>query len=133
MLNISKDLLNNIIEHVRQELPNEGCGLLAGKDGKVAKVYQMTNTDKSPVTFFMDPGEQFVAMKDMRQLDLDMVGIYHSHVAAPAYPSPRDVRLAYYPDVFHVIVSLAPGESQEVRAFKIRDGTIYEEKIVVGE
>ncbi|HID12037.1 MAG TPA: M67 family peptidase [Candidatus Latescibacteria bacterium] len=55
---------------------------------------------------FMDPKEQIDALKDIRRLGLEMVGIYHSHVASPAYPSKRDIKLAFYPEVSYVIVSL---------------------------
>ncbi|MBM3243083.1 M67 family metallopeptidase [Candidatus Poribacteria bacterium] len=118
-----------MIQHAKDELPNEGCGILAGKDGKVLKVYKMTNTDKSPSTFFMEPQEQFEAMKDMRRLGMEMMGIYHSHVASPAYPSPRDVKLAFYPDVCYVIISLNDKENPQVRTFRIQEENISEEEI----
>jgi proteasome lid subunit RPN8/RPN11 len=121
-----------MIQHVKDELPNEGCGILAGKDGKVLKVYKMTNTDKSPSTFFMEPKEQFEAMKDMRRLGMEMMGIYHSHVASPAYPSPRDVKLAFYPDVYYVIISLNDKENPQVRIFRIQEGNISEVEIKTG-
>jgi len=44
-----------MIRHAQREYPNEACGLLAGKDGRVEKVYQMTNAEHSPVTYRLDP------------------------------------------------------------------------------
>jgi len=129
MLILKEEHLNEIIQHVKDELPNEGCGMLAGKGGRVFKVYKMTNIDKSSKTFFMEPKEQFEAMNDMSHLKLDMVGIYHSHVASPAYPSPRDVKLAFYPDVYYVIISLENKDYPQVRTFKIEEGDILEEEI----
>ena len=142
MLTLKREHLKEMIQHVKDELPNEGCGILAGKDGKVLKVYKMTNTDKSFLTFFMDPKEQFEAMKDMRRLELEMVGIYHSHVASPAYPSQRDVKFAFYPDVYYVIISLKDKDNPQVKAFKISEpseeskqlfieGNISEEEIKI--
>lgn len=132
MFILNGEHLEEMIQHVKDELPNEGCGILAGKNGKVLKVYKMTNTDKSPSTFFMEPKEQFEAMKDMRCLGLEMVGIYHSHVASPAYPSTRDVKLAFYPDVYYVIISLRDKENPQVRTFRIQDGNISEEEFETG-
>ena len=123
---LNKERREEMIRHVKDELPNEGCGILAGKDGKVLKVYKMTNTDKSPKTFFMEPKEQFEAMKDMRRLELEMIGIYHSHIYSPAYPSPRDVKLAFYPDAYYVIISLKDKDNPQIGTFKIVEGNISE-------
>ena len=38
MIMIRKDLKEAIIEQCRREFPNEACGMLAGKAGKVEKV-----------------------------------------------------------------------------------------------
>ncbi|MHC4534265.1 MAG: M67 family metallopeptidase [Planctomycetota bacterium] len=132
MFILDREHREEMIQHVKDELPNEGCGILAGKDGKVLKVYKMTNTDKSPKAFFMDSQEQFWAMKDMRLLGLEMIGIYHSHVASPAYPSSRDVKLAFYHDVYYVIISLKDKDNPQVRTFKIGEDNISEEEIQTG-
>lgn len=133
MLILKAELLEEMIQHLKDELPNEGCGILAGKDEEVLKVYKMANTDKSPSTFFMDPKEQLEAMKDIRRLGLEIVGIYHSHVSSPPYPSTRDVKLAFYPNVCYVIISLKDRDDPQVRAFKIEteEGNISEEEIKI--
>ena len=131
MLILRREFLDKIIAQGRRELPSEACGVLAGKDGRVQKVYEMTNADKSPETFFMDAKEQLKIMKDMRNSGLEMIGIFHSHVASPAYPSAHDVELAFYPEVSYVIVSLKDRNNPEVRSFKIKEGKITEEKIKI--
>ena len=131
MISIKENLLEQIIEHSKREFPNEACGILAGRGGKVEKVYQMANADKSPATFFMDAKEQLKVMKDMRAQGLEMVGIYHSHVASLAYPSSHDVELAFYPEASYVIVSLKNQENPSVRSFKIKEGRITEEAVEI--
>ncbi|MBI5144117.1 MAG: M67 family metallopeptidase, partial [Candidatus Omnitrophica bacterium] len=106
MIILKTEFLERIIRQSKRELPDEACGILAGRDGRVEKVYEMTNADKSPSTFFMDAKEQLKAIKDMRNLGLEMVAIYHSHIASQAYPSSHDVELAFYPEVSYVILSL---------------------------
>lgn len=108
----------------------EACGILAGKEDKVFVIYRMENTEKSSISFFMEPREQLRVMKDIRAKDLEMLAIYHSHPKAPAYPSARDVELAFYPDASYIIISLLK-EEPEVRSFKIRNGKIEEEKIEI--
>lgn len=131
MISLPKDLFNQIIEHSQRESPNEACGLLAGKDERVDRVYEMTNTDKSSSTFFMDPKEQLKVMKEIRNLGLEIIGIYHSHVASQAYPSAHDVELAYYPQASYVIVSIKDKDNPSLRSFKIIEGEITEEELKI--
>lgn len=128
MLILKKDLFEKIIVHCRREFPNEACGILAGKGQDIEKVYEMDNTDKSPASYFMDGKEQLKVMKEIRGLGLDMVGIYHSHVASQAYPSAHDVEMAFYPDTSYVIVSLADKDNPSIRSFRIKEGKITEEE-----
>jgi proteasome lid subunit RPN8/RPN11 len=122
---IPKSIFDEMIAHCRNGYPNEACGILAGKGMEISKVYTLTNAEPSPVSYLMDTGEQFRAMKDMREKELAMVAIFHSHPFSPAYPSAKDVRLAFYEDSFFVIVSLA-GEEPETTVFSIRGGEVAE-------
>jgi proteasome lid subunit RPN8/RPN11 len=131
MLYLSKRQADEMIDHSRTELPNEACGILAGKDGKSERVYRMTNTDKSSKTFLMDPKEQLRVMKEIRSLGLEMIGIYHSHSQTEAYPSAYDVELAYYPEVSYVIVSIKERDNPDIRSFKIIEGKITEEEVKI--
>lgn len=131
MLILKKEFLEQIIAQAKLEYPNEACGILAGKDEKVEKIYEMTNVDKSPSTYFMDAREQLKVMKEMRNLGLEMLGIYHSHVEAKAYPSSHDVELAFYPETSYVIISLQDKDNPGVRSFKIKEGRISEEGVKI--
>jgi proteasome lid subunit RPN8/RPN11 len=65
----------------------------------------------------------------MDDLGLDLVGIFHSHVATEAYPSRTDVELAAYPDAAYLILSLADQDAPVLRAFSIRDGQVSEREL----
>ncbi|MFQ5580512.1 MAG: M67 family metallopeptidase [Nitrospiria bacterium] len=143
MLKISKQILETLISHAKSDAPNECCGLLAGKEGKIEEVYQITNLPEDDpkvadmqvppdrkFRYVMDPVEQLRAFKAMRKNGTALSGIYHSHPHSPAYPSATDVRLAFYPDVAYLIISLENKEKPEVRGFQIEDETITEIKIV---
>lgn len=131
MIILNDKIIKEIVEHCKKEMPNEACGILAGKGCTVEKVYFMENVDKSPYSFFMDPKEQIRVMKEIRSLNMEMVGIYHSHVESRAYPSSRDVELAFYPDISYLIVSLRDLDNPEIKSFKIKDGKIFEEEIKI--
>jgi proteasome lid subunit RPN8/RPN11 len=134
-LQIAQAQVEAMIEHARQEFPNECCGLLAGRAGRVEVLFRGRNADQSPYTYHLDPREQLEFFKDMDARGLDLLGIYHSHTQSAAYPSRTDVAQAHYPDAAYIIVSLrapdAAADAVDVRAFRIRDGVITEEEFVV--
>lgn len=123
---ISRELFDQMVAHCRANHPNEACGLLAGTGSRATKVYPMSNTEPSPVSYFMDPREQFIAMKDMRLEGLAMLAIFHSHPQSPAYPSVKDVSLAFYEDAVYLIISLMNQQDPVVKAYTIIDGTVKE-------
>jgi len=131
MLSMSKECKDELVGHSKKEFPNEACGILAGKDRKVEKFYPVSNTDESAETFLMDSKEQLRVMKEIRNLGLEMVGIYHSHLETEAYPSAHDVKLAYYPETSYVIVSIKDKDNPGIRSFKIAEGNISEEEIKI--
>lgn len=121
-----------MVAYCREGCPNEVCGILSGSGNEVSKIYRMTNAESSPVSYLMDSGEQFKIMKDMRLRNLAMVAIFHSHPSSAAYPSAKDVSLAFYDDCAYVIVSLIEKEPV-VKAFSIRDKEINEIEIVISD
>lgn len=133
MITLKKEIFEQIGRHCLKELPDEACGILAGKDEEVARIYEMINIDRSPESFFMDPKEQLKVMKDIRNSGLEMIGIYHSHVASEAYPSNEDIKLAFYPEVSYAIISIKDKKHPCLRSFKIREGQIEEEEVQVEE
>ena len=126
MLILKQSELRAIFGHCQQEYPNEACGVLAGRDGRVEKVYPMTNAEQSPSFYMIDPQEQFRVMKEMREKGLELVSIYHSHTGSQAYPSATDVSLAYYPEAVYLIVTLLDRKSPKAKAYTIVEGEIAE-------
>lgn len=132
MIRIGKVVYDAMIEHARKGYPNEACGILAGKkEGEAGNFFPMKNTDESSISYFMDPKEQLQIFKKMREQKIDMTGIFHSHVASEAAPSQKDVRLAFYPDVSYLIVSLSNKAKPVLRSFKIHDEIVKEEEIQI--
>ncbi len=118
-MKIQQDIYEQIIQHAQRDLPNEACGYLAGKNGIVTKAYAIKNIDQSHEHFSFDPEEQFSAIKDMRKQNLVAISVYHSHPETPARPSKEDIKLAYDPDIYYLIISLA-GEIPDIKSFKIK-------------
>jgi proteasome lid subunit RPN8/RPN11 len=123
-----------IVSHAKSCLPDESCGLVAGRTEDGAKiieaVYPLTNTDSSSEHFSIDPREQLASVKDMRSRGLVLIGNFHSHPATPARPSEEDIRLARDPDASYLILSLA-GDEPVLRAFHIENGCATPEEVIV--
>ena len=131
VLKITGTDYERILKHCRDEYPNEACGILAGHNGTVEKIYLMKNAEPSPSFYVMEPQEQFRVMKEMRQAGLNLVGIYHSHTGSQAYPSATDVSLAYYPEAVYLIVTLLDRKKPASRGFTIVEGQIAEVPVAV--
>ncbi len=124
-----------MISHSLEEDPNECCGILAGKDELVSRLYRITNTAKSPYRYLMNPQEQLNAMLDSEKKGWDFLAFYHSHTHSPAYPSDTDVRMALqsaYHEVYYLLVSLENKPAHEVRAFLIDEaGAVSEHDFTI--
>ena len=125
-MKISREHIDEIVAHAREEAPNECCGIVASTDGAAVKVFRATNAEASPVRYSLDPREQFEITKEIETQGWELGAIYHSHTRSPAYPSQTDVNLAFYPDALYVIVSLAGENAPDLRAFKIAGEQIEE-------
>ncbi len=129
-MRIAKNLYEQIIEHARQEAPNECCGMVASRDGEAVSVYRTVNAAASPLRYEIDGAEQYRIQMEIEDAGLDLGAIYHSHTRSRPYPSQTDINLAFYPDALYVIVGLAD-EEPEVRSFRIRDGQVSEAELTV--
>lgn len=131
MITIPEHIYDDLIQHAKEGFPLEVCGILGGNDDTVSATYRMTNTDASNEHFMMDPKEQFSVVKDLRAKGLAMLAIYHSHPETPARPSEEDIKLALTPDVSYIIISLADSDKADMKSFKINNGNVLAEEIVV--
>ena len=130
-MRIARSLIDEMVEHAREEAPNECCGMLGGGDGQAAVVHRARNAEQSPLRYSIDAREQFELMRKIEDSGQDLVAIYHSHTGSAAYPSQTDVNLAAWPDAVYVIVSLEDPDRPDVRGFWIREGKIADAELVI--
>ncbi len=129
-MRIAQSLYDEMVEHAREEAPNECCGVLASRDGQVVKVYRARNAAASPLRYEIDGADQYRIQMDIDDAGLELGAIYHSHTRTEPYPSQTDINLAFYPEALYVIVGVA-GSEPDVRAFTIRDGRVGETELIV--
>lgn len=131
-LKINSDHLEQMIKHLEEVFPQEGCGLAAGKSSHVERIYPVKNSLASSTAFEMDPLEQIEAMLDMDSRQLEFLAIFHSHPFGPAEPSHTDISMAYYPEAAHIIVSWDAGHHRSIRLFSIINGVVDEMELELG-
>ena len=111
-----------MVAHAREDLPNECCGMIGGRDGVASSVVRVENAAASPLRYEMDPQGQFDALKAIEDGGDELLGIYHSHTRSAAYPSQTDVNQAVaWPEQVYVIVSLENEEAPDVKAYDLAD------------
>jgi [CysO sulfur-carrier protein]-S-L-cysteine hydrolase len=130
-MRIAQSLIDEILAHAREDMPNECCGMIGGVDGEARTVYRATNAEASPLRYSIDPREQFRLMREIEEAGEELTSIYHSHTKSAAYPSQTDVNLAGWPDAVYIIASLSEPDAPDVRGFRIRDGRIEDAELIV--
>ncbi|HKX28460.1 MAG TPA: M67 family metallopeptidase [Blastocatellia bacterium] len=124
-LKMPRQIFNDMIDQACREQPWECCGLLGGRDLVVHHRYPLENRSPQPETrYFAAPDDIFEATRQMRAVSEELIAIYHSHPQGPAYPSPSDIELAYYPQAFYLIIVVEP--RIEMRAFTIQESAVTE-------
>jgi proteasome lid subunit RPN8/RPN11 len=127
---IRGEIISRMREQARITPEAECCGLLAGREGIIARILPARNAYANPATAYeIAPEDLFRLMRQIRAENLEMMGIYHSHPRGENRPSARDIECACYPDAAYFILSPLADAAQAVRAFSIRDGCVAELKI----
>ena len=144
-MRIPRRIYDEMVEHAREEAPNECCGLIGGADGEARTLYKAKNAEASPLRYNLDPTDQIRINGEMEDRGEELAAIYHSHTASPAYPSQTDINLALmdrredgevvgkepiFPGVLYLIASLAEGE-EPLRAFRIEEDGVTEVDLTV--
>ena len=117
---IPQQIIDDIIAHAKELTPYECCGLLAGNNGVVTRLYRIKNIvamegaqnlssfdsakaahlerlspeERAEIAFVMDMQDFSTAKKDMRNNGLDLQVVYHSHPHDPARLSVTDIKIA---------------------------------------
>jgi proteasome lid subunit RPN8/RPN11 len=131
-MRIAQSLIDEMVAHAREDLPNECCGMVGGADGEAGAVIRVENAAASPLRFEMDPQGQYNALKAFEDDGEELLAIYHSHTKSAAYPSQTDVNQAVnWPDAIYLIVSLEDEDAPDVKGYWLKDLKIADAELVV--
>jgi [CysO sulfur-carrier protein]-S-L-cysteine hydrolase len=133
VLTISAELRAKMVAHALADHPDEACGVIAGPAGsdRPERFIPMLNAERSPTFYRFDSLEQLRVWRDMDDRGEEPIVIYHSHTATEAYPSRTDISYASEPDAHYVLVSTRHTDRPEIRSFRIIDGEVTEEEVLV--
>ena len=125
-LTLPQVLIDEMVAHAREDLPNECCGVIGRATDGALTLWRATNDEASPWRFNIPPQQLLHLYRAIDDVEGDLLVIYHSHVASEARPSPTDLRIARFHKgetewPYWVLVSLA-SEPPSVRAWRIDDG-----------
>src|SRR5437763_2280600 len=123
VVRIPEAMYTEMVAHIVAGYPDEACGALGSKDGRVVKNYPTVNAAEHPDDFSeIDPQELLRISYDIDDYDGEMI-YYHSHPRSEAYPSPRDKEWAKRNKLYYIIFS-HPYYPQptNARAFLVHDG-----------
>ena len=133
VVEIPRAMYDAMIAHARRDHPDEACGVITGRHGRAARLLEMLNAARSPTFYEFDSADLLALYREMDDLDEEPFVIYHSHTATEAYPSRTDIAYASEPGAHYVLVSTREdlGGEAEVRSYRIVDGEVSEEEIVL--
>lgn len=137
VLFLTKHILDEMLHQAQSALPHECCGWLAGRKTQdswhVTHHFPMRNIAEIPERQYLaDSQDLFTAHKALRKENLDHLVIYHSHPTSPAIPSATDLAVNYWPDVFHLIITLQDGQNH-LRVWSLQPDSYSEVKWKISE
>ncbi|MFP4513339.1 MAG: Mov34/MPN/PAD-1 family protein [Acidimicrobiales bacterium] len=133
MLHVPVTVINEMVGHAYDGLPNEACGLLVGEAERdeVTRFVPTRNAAESSKLYTIDGLEQMKAERAAEAEGLALIGVMHSHTHTTAYPSPTDVAQAEWLDpAWHFVIVSLRDEAPSTRSYRIVGEQIAEEPIV---
>lgn len=130
VVRITKQIISQLIDHAKNDLPIEACGYLGEKNGIVSRQFKMVNIDKSSTHYSFDPQEQFKVIKKMRNNGIKATIVYHSHPETPARMSHEDLKLAHDTSLDYLIISLKK-QRPIIKLFSVENGKAREKGIEI--
>ena len=132
VLELTSSAYDAMIGHAYDGLPDEACGLMVGtaEPGRCLTFEPCRNAAESSRVYTID-GKDFLRIdRAAEDAGLEIMGVMHSHTHTEPYPSVTDVAQAPDPGWHYIIVSLRD-EAPMLRSYRIVDGGITEEPVVV--
>jgi proteasome lid subunit RPN8/RPN11 len=119
---IAVDALEKVEQHAREAYPDECCGALLARGGRIVEAFRLPNTTAAGARrrFRIGPSDYRSAEQRACDIEATLAGFYHSHPDHPARPSQHDLEQAW-PNLTYAIITVIAGEPGELTAWRLRD------------
>ena len=118
-----------LLDHTCKEEPNEACAILYGnkieEENTVKEIWLTKNDTPSPIEFTLSAEQTWEMDQKRKELNLEIIGIFHSHPKGEAYPSNTDKKFMENNPYVWIIYS---GINKNLRAFILQSEIPIEEK-----
>ena len=118
-----------LLNHTCKEEPNEACAILYGnkieEENTVKEIWLTKNDTPSPIEFTLSAEQTWEMDQKRKELNLEIIGIFHSHPKGEAYPSNTDKKFMENNPYVWIIYS---GINKNFRAFILESEIPIEEK-----
>ena len=131
-MRISQSLIDEMVAHAREDLPNECCGMVGGKRRRGKRRHPGRQRGGQPAALRDGPAGAVQRAEAIEDEGGELLAIYHSHTKSAAYPSQTDVNQAVaWPEQIYLIVSLADKDAPDVKGYLLKDLRIADAEIAI--
>jgi len=124
-------MVDRVVAHARRDHPDECCGVISAAGGQPARLFEMTNAERSPTGFTFDSAEWLRVYRDIDDADEVPWVVYHSHTMTEAFPSRTDIRWSETAGFPYWLLVSTRSEQDEVHAYTITDGVVSEVELEI--
>jgi proteasome lid subunit RPN8/RPN11 len=114
-----------LLDHTCKEEPNEACAILYGnkieEENTVKEIWLTKNSNPSPIEFTLSAEQTWEMDQKRKELNLEIIGIFHSHPKGDAFPSSTDKKFMQNNPYVWIIYS---GINKNFRAFILESDSV---------
>ena len=114
-----------LLDHTCKEEPNEACAILYGnkieEENIVKEIWLTKNSNPSPIEFTLSAEQTWEMDQKRKELNLEIIGIFHSHPKGDAFPSSTDKKFMQNNPYVWIIYS---GINKNFRAFILESDSV---------
>ncbi|MCC5937647.1 MAG: Mov34/MPN/PAD-1 family protein [Lunatimonas sp.] len=125
--------MNRLIGHT-ENVAEELCGLLLGRlldeeTGEVSDFVRVSNSEtKDRQHFYLISTDDYLrAERIALESNLEILGVYHTHLNYPPIPSETDKRFAF-PGFFYLILSMIDYKYLHARCWRMTEMAVFMEE-----
>jgi proteasome lid subunit RPN8/RPN11 len=114
-----------LVDHTCKEEPNEACAILYGnkieEENTVKEIWLTKNSNPSQIEFTLSAEQTWEMDQKRKELNLEIIGIFHSHPKGDAFPSSTDKKFMQNNPYVWIIYS---GINKNFRAFILESDSV---------